>query len=163
MKLTKQDISYLKDEYEDEFYILTERKNFPRKIDDLDVEIFIKSLTKEKDIIKYVVDFLLPYLKDQLQKTFVNYKENRIRDIVEDYIDNFLDIHMYNNPKGFEFANDLLNKNPKYYVELENGNEAIIFNNNYTFVIDDQFENLDELLINYPMDIKDELIKKLFC
>ena len=83
MKLTKQDLSYLKDEYEDEFYTLTERKNFPRKIDDLDVEIFIKSLTKEKDIIKYIVDFLLPYLKNQLQKTFVNYKENRIRDIVE--------------------------------------------------------------------------------
>ena len=70
---------------------------------------------------------------------------------------------MYNNPEGFEFANDLLNNNPKYYVELENGNEAIIFDNNYTFVIDDQFENLDELLIDYPMDIKDELTKKLFC
>lgn len=162
MKLTKQDISYLKDVYEDEFYTLTERKNFPRKIDDLDIEIFIESLTKEKDIIKYVVDFLLPYLKDQLQKTFVNYKENRIRDMVENYIEEFLDIHMYNNLEGFEFANDLLNKNPKYYVELEKGNEAIIFDNNYTFVIDDLFVNLDELLIDYPMDIKDELIKKLF-
>ena len=163
MELNEQDISFLMSEYNVEFHTLTERKCFPRAIDDLDIEIFIKSLTKEKDIIKYVVDFLFQYLKDQLQKTFVNYKEDRIRDIVENYIDDFLDTHMYNNPKGFEFANDLLNKNPKYYVELENGNEAIIFDNNYPFVIDDVFENLDELLIYYPMDIKDELIKKLFC
>lgn len=161
MELDKQDVSFLIEEYYNEFQTLTERKCFPRVIDDLDIELFIKSLTKENNIITYVVNILTPRLKFQLENIFINYKSDICREFVDKYIDRFLGVHWFRQPEGFEFANDILNESPKYYINLGD-NEAVIINDEYPFEISDILNNLDEILIFKNDEIKSELIKNIF-
>lgn len=161
MELNEQDVSFLMSEYYVEFHTLTERKCFPRVIDDLDIELFIKSLTKDNNIITYVVNILAPRLKSQLENIFINYKSDICEEFVDAYIDRFLGVHWFRQPEGFEFANDILNESPKYYINLGD-NEAVIINDEYPFEISDILNNLDEILIFKNDEIKSELIKKIF-